>query len=85
MTFIANFYTKVDFLLTDTTKQTIPFERKSRISEIKRSIKQDLNVSYAETVNQATKYFLATKYFFTKYLPHTLHGHILHGLPSDLS
>ena len=79
--FIANFYTKVDFLLTDTTKQTIPFERKSRISEIKRSIKQDLNVSYAETVNQATKYLRD----FTKYLPHTLHGHILHGLPSDLS
>ena len=62
------------------TKKT-PFEGKPRNSETTRPIKQNVNVSRAETVNQATKYLID----FTEHIPHTLDGHILDGPPSDVS
>ena len=58
-----------------------PFEGKPRISETTRPIKQNANVSHAETVNQATKYLRD----FTKPLPHTSDGHILDRPTSNLS
>ena len=58
-----------------------PFERKPRISEAARPIKQNVHVSRAETVNQATKNLRD----FTKHLPYTLDGHVLVGPPSDLN
>ena len=74
----CRFFTHV---LTDTTKQENPFKGKPRISKTTRPIKQNMNLSHAETVNQATKYFRE----FKKHLAHTLDGHILDGPPSDLS
>ena len=67
--------------LTDIIKQENPFEGKPRISETARPIKQNMNVSRAEPVNQATKYLRG----FTKHLRHTLDGHILDGPTSGLS
>ena len=49
------------------------FEGKPRNSEITRLIQQNANVSYAETVNQVSKYLRG----FTKYLPRTLNGSTL--------
>ena len=55
--FIANLYRFFTHVLTHTTKQIAPFERKPRISEITRPIKQNVNVSRDENqVNQARKY-----------------------------
>ena len=53
-------------MLTDTTKQENPFEEKPMISEKTIPIKQNVNVSRTETVNQATKCLKD----FTKHLPH---------------
>ena len=74
----SRFFTHV---LTDTTKQENSFKGKFRISETTRPIKQNVNVSRAETVNQATKYLRD----FTKHVPHILDGQILGGPRSDLS
>ena len=48
----SRFFTHV---LTDTTKQENPLKRKSRISETTRPIKQNVNVSRAETGNSSYK------------------------------
>ena len=68
MKFIAILYTKIFFahVSTDTTKQENLFEEKPMISETTIPIKQNVNVSRAETVNQATKCLKD----FTKHLPH---------------
>ena len=57
------------------------FEGKPRIFQTTRSIKQNVHVSRAETVNQPTEYLRDLK----KHLPHTLDGPILNGPSSDLS
>ena len=72
---IENLYIKVNFLRTCQLIQLnkkSSFKRQPRISETTRPIKQNVNVSRTETVNQATKYLRDYK----KYLLHTLDGHI---------
>ena len=51
------------------------------IIETTRPIKKNVNMSCAETENQATKYLRD----LTKHLEHTLDAHIFDGPPSDLS
>ena len=74
----SRFFTHV---LTDTTEQENPFKGKPRISETRRTIKKNVNVSCTETVNQATKYLRD----FINILPYILNGHILDEPSSDLS
>lgn len=56
-------------------------KRNLRNSKARRPIKQNMNISRAETLNEATKYLGE----FTKHLQHILNGHTLEGTQTDLN
>ena len=50
-------------------------------SKATRPVKQNMNISRAETLNEATKHLGE----FTKHLQHTLNGHTLEGTQTDVN